>query len=63
VAPDLLKVTPGIRPTGAAMDDQRRTATPREAVERGADYLVIGRPIVRSPDPVGTARAIVEGLA
>lgn len=63
VAPDLLKVTPGIRPTGAPMDDQQRTSTPREAIERGADYLVIGRPIVRSPDPVGTVHAIVEGLA
>ncbi len=62
VTPDLLKATPGIRPTGAAIDDQRRTATPLEAVERGADYLVIGRPIVRDPDPRSAAQAILDGL-
>lgn len=58
VAPDLLKVTPGIRDSGSGTDDQRRTAGPREAIERGADYLVIGRPILRAPDPVEAARAI-----
>lgn len=62
VAPELLKVTPGIRPVGAAPDDQRRTATPEEAIERGADYLVIGRPIVRAADPVAAARAIAASL-
>jgi len=62
VAPQLLKVTPGIRPSGTPADDQRRTASPREAIERGADYLVIGRPILRDPDPGSAARAILAGL-
>ncbi len=62
VAPQLLKVTPGIRPSGTPADDQRRTASPREALERGADYLVIGRPILRDPDPGSAARAILAGL-
>lgn len=51
-------VTPGIRPAGAAGDDQKRAATPREAVASGADYLVIGRPITRAPDPLAALRAI-----
>ncbi len=62
VAPELLKVTPGIRPPGADADDQRRTAGPAEAVQRGADYLVIGRPILREPDPAVAARAILALL-
>jgi orotidine-5'-phosphate decarboxylase len=62
VAPHLLKVTPGIRPPGSTPDDQRRTATPAEAVERGADYLVIGRPILRAADPVAAALAILASL-
>lgn len=44
-------VTPGIRPRGAALDDQTRVATPRAALGNGADYLVIGRPITQAPDP------------
>ena len=62
VAPGLLKVTPGVRPTGSASHDQRRTATPSEALERGADYLVIGRPIVRDTNPPVAAQAILDGL-
>ncbi len=45
-------ITPGIRPAGAATDDQVRVVTPRDAIHFGADYLVVGRPIVRAPDPV-----------
>lgn len=52
VGNDLLIVTPGIRPVGSAKNDQIRTLTPEEAVEAGADYIVIGRPILSSPDPV-----------
>jgi len=54
-------VTPGIRPVGAS-DDQKRTATPAEAVEAGADYIVVGRPITSAPDPVAAARRIVDDL-
>jgi orotidine-5'-phosphate decarboxylase len=55
VAPGLLRVTPGIRPRGAASGDQRRVMTPVEAIERGADWLVVGRPITGAPDPVAAA--------
>jgi orotidine-5'-phosphate decarboxylase len=46
-----LLVAPGIRPAGSAADDQRRTASVREAIERGADLVVVGRPITHAPDP------------
>ena len=55
---DFLLVTPGVRPVGAAMDDQNRTRTPAEAVADGSDYLVIGRPITRASDPVSALAAI-----
>lgn len=60
--PDFVIVTPGVRPAGAPRHDQRRVATPREALELGADYLVVGRPITRAPDPVAACRAIVAEL-
>ena len=53
-----LLVTPGVRPSGASVDDQRRTRTPAEAVADGADYLVIGRPITLAPNPVSVLEAI-----
>jgi orotidine-5'-phosphate decarboxylase len=56
---DFAVLCPGIRPAGASHGDQRRVATPRSAVEAGADYLVVGRPIVGAPDPVAAARAIL----
>jgi len=59
VAPDLLKVTPGIRPPGTSTDDQRRIASPAEAIKRGADYLVIGRPILQAPDPGAAIRSFL----
>jgi orotidine-5'-phosphate decarboxylase len=62
VAPSLRRVTPGIRPEGSAADDQRRTATPAEAVARGADLLVVGRPITAAVDPVAAARRLHEEL-
>jgi orotidine-5'-phosphate decarboxylase len=52
-------VVPGIRPAGSNGHDQVRILTPEEAVERGADYLVVGRPITESSDPAAVARAIV----
>lgn len=62
VAPGLLRVTPGIRPAGSSQDDQRRTATPTEALQRGADYLVIGRVILRASDPAAAARDILAAM-
>ena len=56
-------VTPGIRPADAGQDDQARVATPRAAIAAGADYLVIGRPITRAPDPLAALRAISAGIA
>ena len=59
VAPDLLNVTPGIRLEGQDSGDQQRVASPAEAIRRGSDMLVIGRPITRAEDP----RAAAEGIA
>ena len=56
---DFLIVTPGIRPEGASLDDQSRVATPRWAINAGADYLVIGRPITGADDPLKAAEAIL----
>ncbi len=62
----LLKVCPGVRPEWAAVGDQRRVMTPREAILAGADYLVIGRPIINPPKEVGTpveaARRIAQEI-
>lgn len=55
-------VVPGIRPAGSNGHDQARILTPEEAVERGADYLVVGRPITGSADPAGVARAILASV-
>ena len=60
VAPGLLRVTPGVRPSGVTAGDQRRVMTPRDAIERGADWLVIGRPITAAKDPADAAAAIAE---
>ena len=59
LGPNACLVVPGIRPAGSNGHDQVRILTPEEAVERGADYLVVGRPITESPDPASVARAIV----
>ncbi len=55
-------VVPGIRPAGSNGHDQVRVLTPVEAIERGADYLVIGRPLTEAADPVGVVRGIVRDL-
>ena len=60
--PDLLVVTPGIRLPGDDPGDQRRTATPAEAIGRGADYLVVGRPIVRAVSPRDAANRVLDDM-
>jgi orotidine-5'-phosphate decarboxylase len=59
---DFLIVTPGIRPVGAAQDDQKRTATPYDAIINGANYLVIGRPIIRESKPKDAVRRIIDEM-
>lgn len=64
--PDLVVVTPGVRPAGAGADDQVRTASAGEAARAGADYLVIGRPVHAAPDPLAAVRAIraeIDGVS
>jgi len=63
LGPGMLIVTPGIRPQGSDTQDQARAVTPRSAIEAGADYLVVGRPITRAPDPRAAAEAIVGEIA
>ncbi len=63
VGPDMLLVTPGIRPAGAALGDQKRVATPAEAFARGADHIVVGRPILAAEDPRAAAEAIQREIA
>lgn len=63
VGPKMTLVTPGIRPAGAAAGDQKRIATPALAIKAGADYLVVGRPIVAAADPRAAAQAIVSEIA
>lgn len=57
-----LIVTPGVRPAGAALGDQKRVATPAQAISDGADHIVVGRPIWQAPDPAAAARAIRDAL-
>lgn len=59
---EFLKVTPGIRPQGSVLNDQKRVMTPKEALENGASYLVIGRPITQALDPIETLISINESL-
>jgi orotidine-5'-phosphate decarboxylase len=61
--PDMLLVTPGVRPAGADAGDQKRVMTPAQAVAASADHIVVGRPITRAADPRGAAQAIVAEIA
>ncbi|MGO9133119.1 MAG: orotidine-5'-phosphate decarboxylase [Methylovirgula sp.] len=63
VGNEMRLVTPGIRPQGAALDDQKRVATPQMAISAGADYLVVGRPISEAEDPKAAAEAIQAEIA
>lgn len=60
--PNFIVVTPGIRPSFATNDDQKRVMTPKQAVAGGADYLVVGRPIVRADDKLKALRAILTEI-
>ena len=60
--PDFLIVTPGVRPSRSPLNDQKRVMTPAQAVEAGSDYVVIGRPIINSRDPVTSTRQIVAEM-
>jgi orotidine-5'-phosphate decarboxylase len=60
--PDMTLVTPGIRPAGSAAGDQKRIMTPTKAIVAGADYLVVGRPIIAADDPKAAAEAIVAEI-
>jgi orotidine-5'-phosphate decarboxylase len=60
--PDFAIVTPGVRPQGAALNDQSRVATPAEALKAGAHYLVIGRPITKAENPRAAALSILEEM-
>jgi len=60
--PSAIIVSPGIRPAGASTDDHKRHTTPAEAIRLGADYLVVGRPILKAPDPRGAASRIIDEI-
>jgi orotidine-5'-phosphate decarboxylase len=62
VGPGMVLVTPGIRPAGSAAGDQKRIMTPAQAIEAGADYLVVGRPVLEAADPRAAATAIVAEI-
>ncbi len=63
LGPDFTVVTPGIRMADTTSDDQVRIVTPRQAVADGASYIVVGRPIIAAPDPVGACEKILENMA
>ena len=62
LGPDITLITPGIRPSGSAAGDQKRIMTPANAIEAGAEYLVIGRPVTQADDPKASAEAIIAEI-
>jgi len=62
MSPGFLIVTPGVRPEGTVLDDQKRVMTPAQAIRAGADYIVVGRPIIGAKDPVESAGQILEEM-
>jgi orotidine-5'-phosphate decarboxylase len=63
IGEDFLVVTPGVRPSWAAVNDQKRVATPKEAVDNGADYIVVGRPVIEAADPKIAVVKILKEMA
>jgi orotidine-5'-phosphate decarboxylase len=63
LGPQAILVTPGVRPAGSGAHDQKRVATPEEAIAQGADYVVVGRPIRDANDPAAAARAVAKEIA
>jgi orotidine-5'-phosphate decarboxylase len=63
LGPDAVLVTPGVRPSSGTSDDQKRVATPADAIRNGANWLVVGRPIRDAADPLAAARAIADEAA
>jgi len=59
---DFILVVPGIRPLRSGKNEQRRVSTPKEAIEKGADFLVVGRPILNSHDPVEITKRILREM-
>ena len=59
---DFLIVTPGVRPSWAEKNDQKRIATPKEALDNGANFIVVGRPIIEADDPVEAAKKILKEI-
>ncbi len=59
---DFIIVTPGVRPSWAAVNDQKRIATPKEAIDSGADFIVVGRPIIEADDPAEAARKVLKEI-
>jgi orotidine-5'-phosphate decarboxylase len=63
LGPEATLVTPGVRPAGGDVQDQKRVATPEEAIAQGADYVVVGRPIRDAANPAEAAREVARGIA
>ena len=62
IRPELIRAVPGIRLAGDSVDDQRRVASPVQALAAGADLLVVGRPVTRAPDPIEAAERLHRSL-
>ena len=59
---DYLIVTPGVRPVWASHGDQKRVMTPKEAIEKGANFIVVGRPITQDPNPLEAAKKVLREI-